>query len=57
MINGRLGVDTYTRKSENSSLTLSQMSPKNLPSPWWEGMKGRGDGGIGFEKASDQIYN
>jgi hypothetical protein len=36
-------LDTYTKKSENLSLTFSEMSPINLPSPWWEGMKGRGD--------------
>jgi hypothetical protein len=36
-------LDTYTIKSENSSLTLSQMFPKNLPSLRWEGMKERGD--------------
>src|SRR3972149_9210366 len=38
-----IALDTYTRKSENLSLTFSEMSPINLPSPRREGMKGRGD--------------
>jgi len=29
-------------KSEDLSLTFSEMFPQNLPSPTWEGMKGRG---------------
>ena len=39
----REGIGTYTIKSENLSLTFCEMSSQNLPSPPWEGMKGRGD--------------
>src|SRR3989304_4723147 len=35
-------LDFYTIKSENLSLPFSDRSLRNLPSLWWEGMKGEG---------------
>jgi quercetin dioxygenase-like cupin family protein len=37
------GIDTYSLRSGNLSLTSPQKFLKKLPSPSWEGMKGRGD--------------
>jgi hypothetical protein len=34
-------LDPYMFKSEDLSLTFSEMFPQNLPFPTWEGMKGR----------------
>ena len=36
-------LDSYMLKSENLSLTFLTINRKKLPSPAWEGMKGRGD--------------
>jgi hypothetical protein len=42
--NGKaIKLDLHTMKSENFSLTFYEISSQNLPSPPWEGMKGRGD--------------
>jgi phosphatidylserine/phosphatidylglycerophosphate/cardiolipin synthase-like enzyme len=50
----KLGVATYTIKSDDS-LTFSEMSSKNIPSPRWEGMKGRGDGSTGSPQACPEL--
>jgi hypothetical protein len=38
-----LYLDSYILECENLSLTFSETYSQKLPSPPWEGMKGRGD--------------